>query len=110
MRAVPSVNQHLVVGVGLPLYLFGAVSSWGLSFAAGRHKGVSITLVSPTNQQGAFGAVCNQVWTFTVPVRYGRSNVSVIESGVPRKQNDASVAKHTVEKQLWTAQQQGERG
>lgn len=36
VRAVPSVNQDLVVGVGLPLHLLGAVASWGLRFAEGR--------------------------------------------------------------------------
>lgn len=35
-----------------------------------------------------------------LPVRHGGGDVSVIESGVPRKQDDASVAKHTMEKQL----------
>ncbi len=45
-----------------------------------------------------------------LPVRYGRGDVSVIESGVPGEQDDASVAKHTVEKQLRRAQQQGEMG
>lgn len=42
-----------------------------------------------------------------LPVRHGRGDVSVIESGVPRKQDDASVAKHTVEKQLRREQQGG---
>lgn len=45
-----------------------------------------------------------------LPVRHGRGDVSVIESGVPRKQDDASVAKHTVEKQLRRAQQQDRKG
>lgn len=35
-----------------------------------------------------------------LPVRHGRGDVSIIEAGVPRKQDDASVAKHAVEKQL----------
>lgn len=35
VRAVPGVNQDLVVGVGLPLNLLGAVGSWGLTFAEG---------------------------------------------------------------------------
>ena len=33
VRAVPGVNQDLVVGVGLPLHLLGTVGSWGLRFA-----------------------------------------------------------------------------
>lgn len=36
MRAVPGVNEDLVVGVSLSLHLFGAVGPWGLRFAAGR--------------------------------------------------------------------------
>lgn len=35
-----------------------------------------------------------------LPVRHGRGDVSIIEAGVPWKQDDASVAKHAVEKQL----------
>ncbi len=38
VRAVPSVNQDLVVGVGLPLHLLGAVGSWGLRFARGKEE------------------------------------------------------------------------
>lgn len=34
------------------------------------------------------------------PVGHGRGDVSVIESGVPGKQDDASVAKHAVEEEL----------
>lgn len=45
-----------------------------------------------------------------LPVRHGRGDVSVIESGMPGKQDNASVAKHTVEKQLRGAQQQQENG
>lgn len=41
-----------------------------------------------------------------LPVRHGRGDVSVIESSMPGKQDYASVAKHTVEKQLRGAQQQ----
>lgn len=36
MRTVSGVNQDLVVGVGFPLHLLGAVGSGGLAFAAGR--------------------------------------------------------------------------
>lgn len=36
VRAVPSVNQDLVVGVGLSLYLLRAVGSWGLPLTEGR--------------------------------------------------------------------------
>lgn len=36
VRAVPRVNQDLVVGVGLPLHLLGAMGSWGLALAEGR--------------------------------------------------------------------------
>lgn len=45
-----------------------------------------------------------------LPVRHGGSDVSVIESGVPREQDDASVTEHAVEKELRRAQQQGEMG
>lgn len=38
VRAVPSVNQDLVVGVGLPLHLLGAMGSWGLRFAERRKQ------------------------------------------------------------------------
>lgn len=68
VRAVPSVNQDLVVGVGLPLYLLGAVGSWGLVFAKGRktQKSLSYTGLSyKSRQQGLFGAVCSQGWRFT---------------------------------------------
>lgn len=41
-----------------------------------------------------------------LPFSHGRGDVSVIKSGVPGKQDNASVAKHTVEKQLRRAQQQ----
>lgn len=36
------------------------------------------------------------------PVGHGRGDVSVVESGVPRKQDDAPVAKHAVEEELRT--------
>lgn len=36
VRTVSGVNQDLVVGVGFPLHLLRAVSSGGLTFAAGR--------------------------------------------------------------------------
>lgn len=36
MRTVSGVDQDLVVGVGFPLHLLGAVSSGGLPFAKGR--------------------------------------------------------------------------
>lgn len=39
------------------------------------------------------------------PVRHGRGDVSVVQSGMPRKQDNASVAKHAVQKQLRRAQQ-----
>lgn len=45
-----------------------------------------------------------------LPVRHGGGDVSVIESGMPRKQDDASVTEHAVEKELRRAQQQGEMG
>lgn len=109
VRAVPSVNQDLVVGVGLPLYLLGAVGSWGLVFAEGRKTQKRVTQVSPTNQDNKVCLVQSAARGGGLPVGHGRGNVSVIESGVPRKQDDASVAKHTVEKQL-RAQQQGEMG
>lgn len=38
VRTVPRVNQDLVVGVGLPLHLLGAMGSWGLTLAEGRKK------------------------------------------------------------------------
>lgn len=43
------------------------------------------------------------------PVGHGWGDVSVIESGVPRKQDDASVAKHAVEKELRTTTGRNER-
>lgn len=43
------------------------------------------------------------------PVGHGRGDVSVVESGVPRKQDDASVAKHAVEKELRTTTGRNER-
>lgn len=36
------------------------------------------------------------------PVSHGRCDISVVESGMPGKQDDASVAKHAMEKQLRT--------
>lgn len=45
-----------------------------------------------------------------LPVRDGRGDVSVIQSSMPGKQDDASVAKHTVEKQLRRATTTGRNG
>lgn len=71
---------------------------------------VSVIQASPTNQANEVCLLQSAVGTGGLPVRHGRGDVSVIESGVPRKQDDASVAKHTVEKQLRRAQQQNRKG
>lgn len=69
VRAVPGVNQDLVVGVGFPLNLLGAVGSWGLTFAEGgqtkkkeSHLYRSLLQIKP---KGLFDAVCSQSWRFT---------------------------------------------
>lgn len=115
MRAVPRVNQNLVVGVGLPLHLLGAMGSWGLTLAEGRkiggEKRLRITQVYSTNQDNVVCLVQSAARDDGgLPVRHGRGNVSVVESGMPRKQDDASVTEHAVEKELGRAQQQGEMG
>lgn len=46
--------------------------------------------------------------TRDVPVRHRRGDVSIIESGMPRKQDNASVAKYTVEEEL-RREQKGEK-
>lgn len=53
MRAVSGVNQDLVVGVCLPLYLLGAMSTWGLTLAEERktQKGFSYMCVSQQTKQ-----------------------------------------------------------
>lgn len=111
VRAVPSVNQDLVVGVSLPLDLLGAVGSWRLRFAGGRKgerlKDLSYTsLTHKTRHQACL--VQSAARDGGLPFRHGRGDVSVIESGMPGKQDDASVTKHAVEKQLRRAQQQQE--
>lgn len=110
--AVSGVNKDLVVGVGLSLHLLGAMSSWGLTFAKGRKDKVESRSNSCLLQIRATTCVwCSlQLEIRALPVRHGRGDVSVIEPGMPREQDNASVAKHTVEKQLRGAQQQREMG
>lgn len=98
MRAVSGVNEDLVVSVSLPLHLLGAVGPWGLRFTAGRSttKSVHNTQNNHAESQAEMGILAQT----TLPVRHGRGDVSIIEAGVPWKQDDASVAKHAVEKQL----------
>lgn len=91
MRTVSGVNEDLVVGVSFPLHLLRAVSSRGLTFATGKKTFQSYTTETKNEcllKAGDAGS----------PVRNGRCDVSVVESGVPRKQDDASVAKHAMEK------------
>lgn len=95
MRTVSGVNQDLVVGVGFPLHLLRAVSSGGLAFATGSKTFHSYMIQS--KKEGLLKARNRGS-----PVRHGRCDVSVVESGMPRKQDDASVAKHAMEKQLRT--------
>lgn len=47
---------------------------------------------------------------YSLPVRHRWGDVSVIETGVPGKQDDASVAKYTVEKQLRTKRKKNRSG
>lgn len=95
MRTVSGVNQDLVVGVGFPLHLLRAVSSGRLALATGRKTfhGDAIQTKNECLQKARNGGS---------PVRHGRCDVSVVQSGVPRKQDDASVAKHAMEEQLRT--------
>lgn len=95
MRTVSGVNQDLVVGVGFPLHLLRAVSSGGLSFATGRKEFLSYEIQTKNE-------CLLKARNRGSPVRHGRCDVSVVESGMPRKQDDASVAKHAMEKQLRT--------
>lgn len=111
VRAVPGVNQDLVVGVSFPLHLLGAVGSWRLRFTEGRNKETNnkVSFIKTlTNKPKSIQACLVQSADRDrgLPVRHGRGDVSVIESGMPGKQDNASVAKHTVEKQLRGAQQQ----
>lgn len=97
MRTVPGVDQDLVVGVGLPLHLLRAVGSGRLPFATARKA-----LRPYTVQSGKPVFVGGEERSGGSPVRHGWRDVSVVEAGVPRKQDDASVAKHAVEEQLRT--------
>lgn len=114
VRAVPGINQDLVVGVSLPLHLLGAMGSWGL-WLAGSKKNTHSWL----HMMHHIGTPQLKLWWASwagssrkgvLPVRHRRGDVSVIQSGMPGKQDNASVAKHTVEKQLRREQQQGEMG
>lgn len=96
VRTVSGVDQDLVVGVGFPLHLLRAVSSGGLPFAEGRKVFKSM------NQTKNGFSVRVQKQSGGSPVGHGRGDVSVVEPGVPRKQDDASVAKHAVEEELRT--------
>lgn len=40
-----------------------------------------------------------------LPLRHGRCDVSIVQSGMPRKQDDTSIAKDAVEKELRTTQE-----
>lgn len=42
-----------------------------------------------------------------LPVGHGRGDIAVVESGVPRKQDNASVSKHAVQKELKEKQTTG---
>lgn len=93
VRAVPGVDQDLVVGVGFALHLLRAVRSGRLPFATGRKtfRRHAVQTKKERLSEGRKGGS---------PVRHGRCDVSVVEAGVPRKQDDASVAEHAMEKQL----------
>lgn len=114
MGAVSGVNKDLVVGVGLSLHLLGAVGSWWLAFAAATtHKTSVMFKTAPSHkswQQSTCARCGLQPEIRVAPVSHGRGDVSVVEPGVPRKQDNASVAKHAVQKELRRAQQQVEMG
>lgn len=95
MRTVSGVNQDLVVGVGFPLHLLRAVSSGGLAFATGGKSFHGYVIQTKKKKKRVF--VEGEKRKGGSPVRHGRCDVSVVEAGMPRKQDDASVAKHAVE-------------
>lgn len=100
MGAVSGVNKDLVVGVSLPLHLLGAVGSWRLTLAAAKRQERALIETAPSH----WGGLPPEIRVS--PVRHGRSDISVVEPGMPGKQDNASVAKHAVQKELWRAQQQ----
>lgn len=110
VRAVSGVNKDLVVGVGFSLHLLRAVGSWRLTFAAATTDKTRVTFkMDPfhkTWQRLTRAWHSLQPEIRVSPVGHGRGDVSVVKPGMPGKQDNASVAKHTVQKQLKRARQQ----